>query len=441
MNNARKIVIDVLNEVFFGGAYSNIALNKALSSENIMQSDKALITEIVYGTIKYKYTIDVILKKFITIKLNKVDKNILNILRSSIYQIRYLDKVPDFAAVNEAVELAKKRVSFKSSKFVNGVLRNYLRNLNESFVEGRQYIEKLSFKYSFEPWMVKTFMQQYGSKEVENILGGLNLIPAVTVRVNSLRASYDEVWDKLCESGYEISEGEVCPEAIVIRKGGGVEKNPLFKEGYFTVQDESAMLTAPCLDIKEGMTIMDLCSAPGGKTTHIGEILNNTGVIYAFDIHENKLKLIEENANRLGVKNIKCSTLDASVYDEQFKEKADRILVDAPCSGLGIIRKKPEIKWTKKPQDLKELSGIQKKILDNAAKYVKKGGIILYSTCTLNTEENNNVISSFIKRNSNFSIEDIYFGEAKNLHYGKYGVTIFPSEQMDGFFMCKLRKL
>lgn len=439
--NARKVVVDVLNEVFFKNSYSNISLNKALKNSNLASSDKALVTEIVYGTIKYKYTIDIILKKFIKVKFSKLDKIILNILRSSVYQIRYLDRIPDFAVVNEGVELAKKYSSLKSSKFVNGVLRNYIRNLDADFLSSRDKIKVIAFRYSFEPWMVNFFIKQYGIENIDKILSGLNSTPNVTVRVNLLRGSYDETFNKLQELGYDIEEGSICPEAIEIKRGSSIENNPLFLKGNFTVQDESAMLTVPCMEIENDMYVMDLCSAPGGKTTHISELSNNTGTVYAFDIHKNKLKLIEQNAERLGITNIKCDVMNASEYNEKFKGKADRILVDVPCSGLGIIKKKPEIKWNKSINDLKELCGLQEKILQNASKYLKKGGILLYSTCTLNKDENENNIKRFISSHNNFKIEDIFFGDVSNVNYDKYGVTILPNEHMDGFFMCKLRKL
>lgn len=440
MDNARKIVIEVLNDVFFNKAYSNIALNKTLKNSHLNANDRALATEILYGTIKYKYTIDIILKHFIKIDFKKVDKYILNVLRISVYQIKYLDKIPDFAVVNEAVELAKKYVSLKSSKFVNGVLRNYLRNKEDNFCTAKDKVLKLSFKHSFEPWMVRFFMKQYGNEEIESILEGLNNVPSVTVRVNSLKASYDDVWNKLEELSYEIEEGSVCPEAIKIKRGSSIENNPLFLEGYFTVQDESAMITAACLDIEEGMTVMDLCSAPGGKATHAGELLNNTGRVLAFDIYENKLNLISQNAKRLGINNITCSVMDASKYNEKYSNVADRIIVDAPCSGLGIIKKKPEIKWTKNINDLQSLALIQQNILKNAAKYLKKDGILLYSTCTLNKEENEIIVREFVKGNPNFKVENLYFGKVDNFHYSEYGLTIFPNEHMDGFFMCKLKK-
>lgn len=287
--------------------------------------------------------------------------------------------------------------------------------------------------------MVKFFLKQYKNK-AEEILKGLNENPSITIRVNRLKTSHKELWNELEKLDYNIEEGYILKDAIRIKKGHSIENNPLFVRGEFTVQDESAMLVSECMDIKENLVIFDMCSAPGGKTTHMGELLKNTGTIYAFDLHESKIKLINENAKRLGVENINASVLDASSYHDDFVNKADRILVDAPCSGLGIIRKKPEIKWNKNIKDLKELSDIQKNILQNASLYLKKEGILLYSTCTLNKDENEKSIIQFLKNNPNFKVEPIEFGEFPNLIYSPYGVTILPNEYMDGFFMCKLKK-
>ncbi|MDF2502741.1 16S rRNA (cytosine(967)-C(5))-methyltransferase RsmB, partial [Clostridium sp.] len=217
--------------------------------------------------------------------------------------------------------------------------------------------------------------------------------------------------------------------------------NKLFSEGFITVQDESAMLVAPSMDIKENMTILDLCSAPGGKTTHICEILNNTGVVRAFDLHANKLKLIEKNAKRLGIENLVCSEMDSRKYDDKYEKTADRVLIDVPCSGLGIIKKKPEIKWNKSLKDLKNLVKTQRSIMINSAKYVKDNGYLVYSTCTLNSEENEENIRWFLSSNREYEIEPLYFEKRDNIICSKEGwVTIMPNKYMDGFFICKLRK-
>lgn len=441
MDNARRTAVKVLNEVLQKGAFSNIVLGRELNRSNLNDKDRALATEIVYGTLKYKYTIDTMLNYFIKSDLEKMDIDILNILRISFYQMVYLDKIPEFAIVNEAVELAK-RSSVKGSRLVNGVLRNYLRNKDVDYCSNiKNNIEALSFKYSFPKWMVSLFINKYGNDYVERILCGLNMIPSITVRVNNLKIEYEEAWKQLEEKGYDIEEGKICPEAIIITKGRNIEDNPLFVDGLITVQDESAMMVAPSMDLQDNMTVLDLCSAPGGKTCHIAEIMNNTGEVFAFDIHEGKLPLIKENAKRLGIKNIKCDTLDAAKYEPKYKEKADRVLIDVPCSGLGIIRKKPEIKWNKNTSATRELVEIQRQIMTNACKYVKPGGKLIYSTCTLNKEENEENIKWFIKKHNDFSLEPIYFGEVENIIYHEEGyMTILPDKYMDGFFIAKMIK-
>lgn len=441
MNNSRILAVKIIDEVLYNNAYSNILLRTELNKSKLNDKDKGLVTEIVYGTIKYKYSIDKILNHYLKNGINKVDKKVLNILRISIYQLEYLDKVPSFAAVNEAVEMAKK-VSQGASKLVNGVLRNYLRNKDIKYYDDKDTLDKLSFLYSFPKELIKIFITQYGEEIGEKILQGLNKIPDITVRVNNLKSSYEEVMNKLTEFGYEVEEGEICPEAIRIIKGRNIEDNPLFNAGCITVQDESAMLVAPSMNLKPNMYIVDLCSAPGGKTTHIGEIMNNTGQILAFDIHEHKLNLIKNNAERLGVNNIKCDILDATVFNEQLVDKADRVLMDVPCSGFGIIRKKPEIKWNKSLKDVNSIIKIQKDILINGSKYVKKDGFLIYSTCTLNKRENEENINWFIKKFPQFAVEPLFFGNLDNIIYDKKGMmTILPNDNMDGFFIAKLRRL
>ncbi|OFI07671.1 ribosomal RNA small subunit methyltransferase B [Clostridium acetireducens DSM 10703] len=436
MDSARKIAIDVLQQVIYDGAYSNIELNNKLKNCKLNDKDKGLVTEIVYGTLKYKYSIDKIISYYIK-KTDSIDGYILNILRTAIYQIRYLNKIPDFAAVNESVELTKIK-NPKLSKLVNAVLRNYLRNKKITYCNSKDIVEKLSFKYSFHPWMVKMFNKQYGKEITEKILNESNKTPAVTVRVNDLKTNYEEAWHSLSKFGYTIEEGSVCPEAIKIIKGKNIESNPLFKEGMITVQDESAMLVAPSLDLEENFNVLDLCSAPGGKSTHISEIMNNTGRVYAYDVHKSKMRFIKENSERLGIDNIVCSVMDASILNKELINRADRILIDVPCSGLGIIRKKPEIKWNKNSQNTNKLIDIQRKIMTNAAKYTKLGGILVYSTCTLNKNENEKNIKWFLDNFPQFKLVPVYYGKLDNIIYDEKGfATIIPGNNMDGFFIAK----
>jgi len=368
-----------------------------------------------------------------------MDKNILNILRVAIYQMNFLDKIPTYAACNEAVEEAKE-ISENDSKLVNGILRSFTKNPDDINVPGNK-IDEYAYKFSFEPWMIRLLIKQYGENVAKKIMSGLNTIPKVSIRVNELNSDYDEVYEKLEEMEYEISEGVICPEAINIKGGKSIENNPLFKEGKITVQDESAMLVAPLLDLKEGMTVVDLCSAPGGKTTHIAEILGNTGKVLAFDLHESKLGLIKENCERLGITNVTTFAQDATKLNAELVASTDRVLIDVPCSGLGIIRKKPEIKWNKKRNDLREIIPVQREIMNNAWQYLKQGGVMIYSTCTLNKEENEENIEWFLNNHEDCEVKRIFVGKQDNLVYSREGLlTVMPNENMDGFFIAKLEK-
>lgn len=437
--NCRKVAINILERIINEGAYSNIILSNELNSSDLSDKDKALVTEIVYGTLRRLKTIDTIIASFVK-DISIMDKKILNILRVAVYQMNYLDKVPSYAACNEAVEEAKE-ISDKDSKLVNGILRNFVKKEDKFDIVFRNKIDEIAFDLSFEPWMVRMFIKQYGEHEALEILEGLNNTPKMTVRVNSIKGDYEEVYEELEEAGYNIEEGCICPEAISIKGGKGIENNQAFVDGKITVQDESAMLISPLLDLEEGMKVLDLCCAPGGKTTHIGELLNNTGEVLGFDLHENKLELVKENYERLGITNIKLAQMDATKLDAKLVSYADRVLLDVPCSGIGIIRKKPEIKWTKKRKDLKEIVEVQREILENAWEYLKTGGVMVYSTCTLNKEENEENIKWFLSKHKDATIEKVFIGKGANLCYDQMGtLTILPNEYMDGFFVAKIKK-
>ena len=437
--NSREIAVKVLDRVIREGAYSNIILSKELNASDLSDQDKGLTTEIVYGTLRRLKTIDMILASLVK-DLSVMDKKVLTILRVAIYQMKFLDKIPPYAACNEAVELAKE-VSEKDGKLVNGILRNYLSKDGNVEINFRNKIDELAFNLSFEPWMIRMLIKQYGEAEAIRILEELNNTPGVTVRVNNIKADYEDVFEELESEGYEVEEGEVCPEAISITGGKGIEKNQVFIDGKITVQDESAMLIAPLLDIEDNLTVIDLCCAPGGKTTHIGELLNNTGKVLAFDLYPQKLELVRENAERLGITNIDLGEMDATKLNVNLIGLADRVLIDVPCSGIGIIRKKPEIKWTKKRSEIKELVEIQRQIMDNAWEYLKKDGVMIYSTCTVNKEENQENITWFLNKHKDAKIEKIFVGREENLRYDDLGtLTIFPNQYMDGFFVTKIKK-
>jgi len=408
--------------------------------QDVLEIDNEFVRNMVYGVVTYKNTIDDLANKYLNKwTIDRLGNTDQAIIRMGIYELMYTD-TPNIVVINEAVELAKE-ISEKDGKLVNGILRNYLNKEQNIEVNFRNKIDELAFNLSFEPWMIRMLIKQYGESEAIRILEELNNTPGVTVRVNNIKADYEDVFEELEAQGYEVEEGEVCPEAISITGGKAIEKNQAFIDGKITVQDESAMLVAPLLDIEDNLTVIDLCCAPGGKTTHIGELLNNTGKVLAFDLYPQKLELVRENAERLGITNIDLGEMDATKLNVNLIGLADRVLIDVPCSGIGIIRKKPEIKWTKKRNEIKELIEIQRKIMENAWEYLKKGGIMVYSTCTVNKEENQENITWFLNKHKDAKIEKIFVGREENLRYDELGtLTIFPNQYMDGFFVTKIKK-
>ncbi|MFH5835689.1 16S rRNA (cytosine(967)-C(5))-methyltransferase RsmB [Proteiniclasticum sp. C24MP] len=436
VTNAREVSVDVLGKVLHQGAYSNIALDHAFSSADLKEEDTGLVTEIIYGTLKYLLAIDKIIEKNSSIALKKIEEDVLNILRISIYQMKYLDRIPPYAVLNEAVNLTKKK-SRGASGFVNGVLRGYLRTQDEKMEFGSN-MEKDSFNFSFPVWMIELFKEQYG-KAYKKILAGLNERPVITYRVNTLKMTREEALERLLELGYDARETAISPYGIEVKGGKSVVSNPLFQQGVLTVQDESSMLVAPLL-VEENRNYMDLCSAPGGKTTHIAELSGDEAEVHAFDIYESKVKLIEENKERLGLKSIQVEINDGLNYLSSYSESAN-VLLDAPCSGLGIIRKKPEIKYTKNLKELNELVKIQRALLETAAGYVPSGGILLYSTCTLNKMENEENIRWFLENHPEFTPVPVELGEQDHFQYTEEGfLTILPGKTMDGFFISRVRK-
>ena len=435
--NSREVALNIINRVLIEGAYSNLVLSNELNESDLNEKDRALVTELVYGTIRRKKTLDMIISNYIK-DISLMDERVLNILRMAIYQMHFLDKVPEFAACNEAVELAK-QISVQDSKLVNGILRSYTKNPDDMDVKDK--IDRLVYQYSYEPWFIRMMYKQYGEENGRKILSGLNATPKVTVRVNASKGDYDEVFERLEEMGYDVEEGYACPEAIIIKGGSSIENNELFKEGLITVQDESAMLVSPLLDLNPGDVALDLCAAPGGKTTHIAELLEDEGKVYSFDLHENKLSLINENLHRLGLNNVEVEAMDATKLNSKYVACADKVLIDVPCSGLGIIRKKPEIKWNKSRKSLKDLVPTQRAIMENAWMYLKNGGTMIYSTCTLNTEENQDNIEWFLNKYKDAKVEKVFLGNMDNFIYNNDGsLTILPNEYMDGFYIAKISK-
>ena len=415
--NARECALKVLYEIEYDGAFSNLALKNALGT-NMAANDRAFVTALVYGVTDKKITLDYIISAHSKIKLKKISKYILIILRMGIYQLKFMDKIPESAAVNESVKLAKRYGHGASVGFVNGVLRNAAKNEIQYPTDKTEY---LSVKYSFPLELCEKWVNGFGYDFTENMLMAFSEPPKLTIRANTLKTTPDELLNLLVEKGIKAK----ITDNYLTANGFDIAHDELYINGFYTVQDAAAMAASRVLSPNAGETVIDMCAAPGGKTTHMAEIMENKGKIYAFDVHEHKIDLIKKNAARLGIEIIDARIGDGCEFDVQYAEYADKILCDVPCSGLGIIRRKPEIKYAR--ENTEELPLIQRKILNNAAKYLKKGGEMVYSTCTIEKEENEHVTGGFLKYNPNFE--------------RVYEKTFYPHiDGTDGFYICKMKR-
>lgn len=442
--NARSAALTVLLEVFAGGAYTNIAVNKYLRSlkpGQLSDMDRRLMTELVYTTVKAKGTIDWYLQKCVTRPLKKIDKPVLTVLRLSACQLLYMSKIPPSASCNEAVKLTRMVSHEGSAKFVNGVLRGLLRQKDEWHFPDRTKDDAsyLALEYYHPRWLVKKWLKQFGTEATEKLLAFNNSPAPVTLRANTLVMTRDALVAKLRELGAECEPSKWCGDGVVCDRLPGMDV--LFKNLHqaFYVQDESSMLVGSVMNPQPGETIIDMCSAPGGKTTHLAQLMKNKGVIYAGDIHEHKINLINENARRLGIKIIKAQVQDAAVCNEKWLDAADKVLVDAPCSGLGVLRRRAEARWRKQKEDLKVFPPMQLAILKNAARYVKPGGLLVYSTCTIEQSENHYLVREFLEANKNFA----YAGFKHPLTGEQVDeLQLQPwVDGIDGFYICALRRI
>lgn len=442
--NAREKCLNILMDINLRGAYSNYAITKHLSS-SIDPKDENLIREIVYGVIENRLYLDYIISKLSSVKIKKIQPAILDILRMGVYQIAFMEKIPDRAAVNEAVNLSKKYGHKRVTGFVNGILRNFSRNKEKLMVVDKtDPKEFLSIKYSYPLWLVKRWIDEFGYEFTEKLCIENNLRPKLNLRTNRIKINREELSARLTTYGYTVYNTKYAEDGIVVENPIRITDLEEFKQGLFTIQDESSMLVGQITNPKRGSLVLDMCSAPGGKATHMAEIMGNDGRIISRDIYEHKLKLVEENSNRLGIDIIETEIFDATELDKSMIGKVDYCIIDAPCSGLGIIRRRPDIKWNRNEEDIKKLTSMQKVILDNAKHYVKTGGIIIYSTCTIGRDENLNIISDFLKENKEFSLLGFEgaIDSLENFDTAKEGyLQLFPHiHGTDGFFIARIIK-
>ncbi len=427
---ARSLALTVLEQVFDQGAYSNIALNKALESSPLSAQDKGLATELVYGTVSRKITLEWYLAHVIEDR-EKLDTWVYYLLMLSLYQLVYLDKLPPHAVVNEAVNLAKRKPG--TDKFVNAILRKMSQSTLPDPTGIKRKNKRLSVQYSVPVWLVQTLIAEYGDERAERIFQSLHIRNKASIRVTDGKQV-----EGLAEE-LDAQQSQLSPVGLV--KGQGhFAATDYFKQGLITIQDETSQLVAPTLDIQGDELILDACAAPGGKTCHMGSYLTS-GKILALDLYEHKLALIEENAQRLGLADkIETKRLDASRVHEEFgPDTFDKILVDAPCSGMGLIRRKPDIRYNKAAMDFDSLKAIQLQILDSVCQSLKIGGIITYSTCTIIAKENQEVIHEFLQNHPNF--EQVMLEHPKSDIMVDGCLLITPEQyQTDGFFIGQFRR-
>ena len=427
--NARALALEVLTRCESGG-YSNIALDTVIKRNDLSSSDRAFMTALIYGVIERKITLDYIISALSSIPNSKIERDTRNILRMGLYQLIYMKKIPAHAALNETVSLANKR----SKGFVNAILRSYQRDGNKiAFPDESDEIKHLSVKYSVGESLVEALLDAYSFADCKNMLNAFSQVAPITLRVNNLKASREQILSEL--EGARLTD--FSPHGIML-DNAAVSELECLKDGRVTVQDEASQICVHALGAQKGDTVFDVCSCPGSKSFGAAMTMQNVGEILAFDIHENKLSLVEKGAERLGISIISTRTQDARKPIEELFGKADKIICDVPCSGFGVISKKPEIRY-KDVKESENLPKIQYDILENVQNYLKVGGTLVYSTCTILPDENENNVNKFLENHKNFALVPFSVGE---LEVESGMITLLPhTHHTDGFFIAKLVKV
>lgn len=437
--SARDTALRVLSAGRTASAWADASLKAQLRRDGLTGADAALATRIVYGVLQNRALLDFYLGAYCSQKLSRLQPPLADILRIGAYQILFLDKVPDRAAVNESVELAKKNGRGAASGLVNAVLRKL--SLNKAqlpAIPERDETQALSIRYSHPKWLVRRLLALLGREEAESFLAADNAVAPLTVQVNTLRTTAAALTARLADAGVTAAAHPWVPDCLELTGSGDLTELDAFREGLFFVQDPAAKLVSLIAAPQKGGRVIDVCAAPGGKSFGAAVAMGDEGEILACDLHENKLKRIEEGAARLGLKSIQTFAANGTVFRPEWADSADTVLVDAPCSGLGIIRKKPDVRY-KSPDDLFTLTVAQAAILENAARYVRPGGVLLYSTCTILPEENGQVVDGFLAGHPDFSRETFALPAPVGEQPGE--LTLWPHRHgTDGFYICRLRR-
>ena len=437
---------EILAQVDTQKAYADILLDRALKNGAMEERDRALLTEIVYGTLRWRGKIDAELAKYLYRALSGTDARVRNLLRLTCYQLFFLDRVPDYAAVSEAVEIAKLYGGEKTARFVNGVLRNLLRSKSRSPIRsGNQSNSSLADEYSHPEWLVKMWTAEFGLESAITLMRANNEKPPLVVRANSLKCTREQLLELLIKAGVTAKPTRQSPQGISLQWSRAVENVPGFVEGLFQVQGESSQLIAALLSALPGERILDACAAPGGKATHIAETMKDRGEIIAIDKSAAGIGKLRENLTRLGINSVRPYRADVShQIDDELGGPYDRILIDAPCSGFGTLRSHPEIKWHRDPGDVRRLRALQSKILDCVAPHLRLGGILVYATCTLTAEENEGNVESFLARHPGFELENAagYLpNQAQQMTKKNYFEALPNRDNTDGFFAARMKRI
>jgi 16S rRNA (cytosine967-C5)-methyltransferase len=440
----RHLAVDILNQVHTSQAFASPLLNDCLDANALSGTpDGRLLTHLVYGVLRFQGHLDWILAKFYRGDFDKMDEGIKNVLRVGLYQLKFSDRLPAFAVVDEAVKIAKK-IHPEKSALVNAILRNYLRRGQKIPFPSleKNPAEYIAAFHSHPLWLVKKWINIWGPEDTMSLCSANNEIPPLTVRVNTLKTSRDEFAQKLTDAGFTATPTKYSPDCIIMTDSAGpIQNTNFFSEGYLRIQDEAAQLISYLINPNSADSILDACAGTGGKATHLAAIFKNKGRIVAVDRNSEKIAELKQEAARLGITIIETQTLDlSSGLPDSLKEKFDHVLVDAPCSGLGTLRRNPEIKWRTTEKDLRNFAAAQKVILQNASTTVKKGGRLIYCTCSLLPLENENIIDNFLQHNSGFSICPPSVSINKQLIDSRGFFRTYPHRHnMDGFFGAILK--
>ncbi|MEG4285213.1 16S rRNA (cytosine(967)-C(5))-methyltransferase [Microcoleus sp. A006_D1] len=445
MQNPRQIAFLALREVHRRGAFADAALDRTFRNSQLSDLDRRLVTELVYGSVRRMRAIDFIIDKLATKKSSQQPPDLRTILHLGLYQLQYLNNIPPSAAVNTTVQLAKENGFAGLSSFVNGLLRQYIRltetDLNPLTVTNyKSSVERLGILHSFPDWLVELWIEQLGETETEQLCEWFNQSPTIHLRINPLKSSIAQIEAAFQAQNISTSRIPHLPQALRLNGSTGAIQNlPGYSEGWWTIQDSSAQLVTHLLDPQPGEIIIDACAAPGGKTTHSAELMQDTGTIYACDKTASRLKKLTENADRLQMKSIKIHTGDSREFPE-FINLADRVLLDAPCSGLGTLHRRADARWRHTPENIQQQSQLQSELLANSATFVKSGGVLVYATCTIHPLENEQVVRSFLDSNPHWQIEPPTI-DLPVQPSPEGWVKVWPHKhQMDGFFMVRLKR-